>query len=61
MGIGIAAAKLRGVEWSWLIFVVAFFAIPAFFFWDAIVWSLFPPHRFEPAPQYVQTLGIGQK
>src|SRR5581483_904721 len=61
VGIGIAAARLRGFDWSFLVFVVGFFALPALFFWDAIVWRLFPPRRFEPAPEYVQTLGIDQR
>ena len=57
--IAIAAVKLRGFEWSFLIFVVSLYAIPAFIFWDVIAFRLFPPTTFEAVKPSVQTLGIG--
>ncbi len=58
--VAITAAKLRGFDWSFLIFVVSLYAIPVFFLWDIIVGRMFPPTEFEPVPPPVQTLGIGK-
>lgn len=59
---GAITAKLRtGFDWSFLIFVVSFYAILVLFLWNATLYRLFPPRRFEAIAPFVQTLGIGQK
>ena len=60
LAIAIAAAKLRGFDWSFLIFVVSFYAIPVLFVWDSIAFGLFPPTKFRPVHSPIQTLGIEQ-
>src|SRR4051812_34457612 len=59
VALAVAVAKLRRFDWSLLIFVVSLYAIPAFLFWDAIAFKLFPPKRFEPVKPLVETLRIG--
>jgi len=62
--VAVVAARRRGFDWfSWffLIFVVSFYAIPAFVFWDAIVLKLFPPTKFERVSSPFQTLGINKR
>ena len=59
-GIAVATAKLRGFDWSFLIFVVSLYALPAFVLWDVIVFKLFPPTKFEPVSSPFQTLGINK-
>lgn len=56
--IAVATAKLRGWDWSFLIFVVSFYALPVLVLWDLIVFRLFPPTKFEAVPSQFQTLGI---
>jgi hypothetical protein len=56
--VAVGAVKLRGFDWSFLIFVISLYALPALFFWDVIVSRMFPPTKFEPVPSPVQTLGI---
>ena len=56
----ITAAKLKGFDWSFLVFVVSAFALPAFFFWDILALDLFPPVRFQAAESPTQMLGIGR-
>jgi hypothetical protein len=58
--LAIVAAKLKGFDWSFLIFVVSAYALPAFFFWDVLAVDLSPPTRFEPTHSPVQVLGIGK-
>jgi hypothetical protein len=60
LGVAIAAAKLRGFDWSFLVFVIGLYALPVFVFWDTIAFNLFPPTKFEPVQSPFQTLGIGQ-
>jgi len=60
LGIAIAAARVRGFDWSFLIFVVSFYAIPVVFLWDSIAFGLFPPTAFQPVHSPIQTLGIDQ-
>jgi len=47
---------LRGRDWSFLIFVVSFYALPVVVLWDTIVFKLFSPKKFEPAQQRVKTI-----
>ena len=59
--IAVVAARRRGFDWSLLIFVVAFYALPAFVLWDVIVFKLFPPTKFGPISSPFQTLaGCGK-
>jgi len=58
LGIAIGAARSRGWDWSFLIFVIGFYALPVFFLFDRIRFTLFPPKKFEPAQPYVQTLDL---
>ena len=60
LALAIFAAKLKGFDWSFLIFVVSAYALPAFFFWDIFALDMFPPTRFEPTRSSVQILGIGK-
>ncbi len=55
-----ATARLRGFDWSFLIFVVSFYALPMLFLWDVIVFKLFPPTKFESVSSPFQTLGINK-
>jgi hypothetical protein len=57
--LAIVAARLRGFDWSFLIFVVSAYALPALFFWDIVVLDLSPATRFEPARSSLEILGIG--
>lgn len=59
-GIAIATAKLKGFDWSFLVFVVSVYAIPALLLWDIFALDLQPTIRFEPTQSSVQTLGIGE-
>jgi len=56
----VATARLRGFDWSFLIFVVSFYALPMLFLWDVIVFKLFPPTKFESVSSPFQTLGINK-
>jgi predicted RNA-binding Zn-ribbon protein involved in translation (DUF1610 family) len=56
--IAVATAKLTGWDWSFLIFVVSFYALPMLVLWDTIVFRLFPPTKFEAVASQFQTLGI---
>jgi hypothetical protein len=58
--IAVVTARLRGFDWSFLIFVVSFYALPVLFLWDVIVFKLFPPTRFESVSSPFQTLGINR-
>ena len=58
--LAITAARLKGFDWSFLIFVVSVYAFPALFFWDIFTLDLAPPMRFEPTRSPVQLLGIGK-
>jgi hypothetical protein len=58
--LAIGAARLKEFDWSFLIFVVSLYALPALFFWDIFAMDLSPPMRFEPAQSSVQMLGIGK-
>ena len=42
------AARMRGFDCSFLIFVVSSYALPVFIAWDVIVLKLFPFAKFEP-------------
>jgi len=59
--VAVVAARRRGFDWFFLIFVVSFYALPAFVFWDAVVFKLLPPTKFEPVPSPFQTLGINKR
>jgi len=59
-GFAITAAKLKGFDWPFLIFVVSVYALPALFFWDILALDLFPPIRFQATKSPIQTLGIGR-
>jgi hypothetical protein len=56
--IAVVTAKLRGWPWSFLIFVVSFYALPMLVTWDVLAFRLFPPTKFEPVSSPIQTLGI---
>jgi predicted RNA-binding Zn-ribbon protein involved in translation (DUF1610 family) len=56
--IAVITARVRGWDWSFLIFVVSFYALPVLVLWDVIVFKLFPPKQFEPVSGPFQTLGI---
>ena len=58
--IAVVTARLRGWDWSFLIFVVSFYALPVLVFWDVIVFKMFPPTKFEPVSSPFQTLGINK-
>jgi len=58
--IAVVTAKLRGWDWSFLIFVVSFYALPVLVLWDVIVFKLFPPKKFDPVSGPFQTLGINK-
>jgi hypothetical protein len=58
VGVAVVTARLRGFDWSFLIFVVSFYALPVFILWDVIVFKLFPPIKFEAVSSPFQTLGI---
>jgi len=58
--IAVVTAKLRGWDWSFLIFVVSFYALPVLVLWDVIVFKLFPPKKFELVSGPFQTLGINK-
>src|ERR1035437_5177345 len=58
--IAVVTARLRGFDWSFLIFVVSFYALPVLFLWDVIVFKLYPPTRFESVSSPFQTLGINK-
>ena len=58
--LAIAAARLKGFDWSFLVFVVAFYALPVFFFWDVFALDLSPPTQFERTRGSVQKLGIAK-
>jgi hypothetical protein len=57
----ITLARLKGFDWSFLVFVVSVYALPALFFWDILALDLYPPTRFEPTRSPVQILGIGSE
>jgi len=56
----VVTARLRRFDWSFLIFVVSFYALPMLFLWDVIVFKLFPPTKFESVSSPFQTLGINK-
>ena len=56
----VAAARLKGFDWSFLIFVVSLYALPSLVLWDILALDLFPPIRFETNRSTFQTLGIGR-
>ena len=58
--IAVVTARLRGWDWSFLIFVVSFYALPVLVLWDTIVFKLFPPTKFEVVASPFQTLGINK-
>ena len=58
--IAVVTAKLRGWDWSFLIFVVSFYALPMLVLWDVIVFKFFPPKKFELVSSSFQTLGINK-
>jgi hypothetical protein len=58
--VAVMTARLRGFDWSFLIFVVSFYALPMLFLWDVIVFKLFPPTKFESVSSPFQTLGINK-
>jgi hypothetical protein len=60
LALAIFAAKLKGFDWSFLIFVVSAYALPAFFFWDVFALDMSPPTRFDPPRSSVEILGIGK-
>src|SRR5690349_4702756 len=48
--VAVTAARLHGFEWSFLIFVVALYAIPVLLLWDGIIFRLIPPTKFQAVP-----------
>ncbi|HSB74895.1 MAG TPA: hypothetical protein VLC12_04550 [Terriglobales bacterium] len=58
-GAAAAAARMRGWDWSVIIFVVSFYAVPALFLFDSIVLNFFPAKEFEAIRGPFQTLGLG--
>ena len=57
--VAVLAAKFRtGFPWSFLFFVIGFYALLVLFLWDLIVFTMFPPTKFEPVSSPFQTLGI---
>jgi len=51
---------MRGWDWSFLIFVVSFYALPVFAFWDVIVFKLFPPKKFEACLFPISNIGADE-
>ncbi len=60
-GAGIAAARLRGWDWSFVVFVVSFYAFPAALLFDSVVVNFFPASQFELVRGRLQTLGLGSQ
>ncbi len=60
LGVAVVTARMSGFDWSFLIFVVSFYALPVFILWDVIVFKLFPPTKFGPVSSPFQTLGINK-
>ena len=58
--IAIVTARLRGWDWSFLWFVVSFYALPVLVLWDVIVFQVFPPKKFELVSSPFQTLRINK-
>lgn len=58
--LAIAVSRLRGFDWSFLVFVVSIYALPALFFWDIFALDLAPALVFEPTRSSVQRLRIEQ-
>lgn len=58
--LAVVTARWRGFDWSFLIFVVSFYALPLFVLWDLIVFKLSPPRKFEPVSSPFQTLTINK-
>jgi hypothetical protein len=58
--IAVVTARLRGWDWSFLFFVVSFYMLPVLVLWDAIVFKVFPPKKFELVSTPFQTLGINK-
>jgi hypothetical protein len=58
--IAVVTARWRGWDWSFLIFVVSFYAFPVLTLWDVILFKMFPPTKFEPVRSPFQTLGINE-
>lgn len=57
--VAVLLAKFRtGLPWSFLFFVVVFYAVPVLFLWEVIAFAMFPPTKFEPVPSPFQSLGI---
>jgi hypothetical protein len=59
-GIAVLTARLRGFDWSFLIFVVSVYALPMFILWDVMAFKLFPPTKFELVSSPFQTLDINK-
>ncbi len=55
---GIVGAMKAGFEGSFLVFVVAFYALPGIFLWESVAQWLFPAKTFEPVKGPFQTLGL---
>lgn len=55
---GIAAARIRGWDWSLIVFVVSLYAFPIAVLFDSIVLNLFPAKQFETLPDKLQTLNL---
>jgi hypothetical protein len=60
-GAGIAAARFRGWDWWFIVFVVSFYALPAAFLFDSIVLNFFPARQFEPVPGKFQMLELSAR
>jgi hypothetical protein len=59
-GIAVGTARLRGFDWSFLIFVVSVYALPMFILWDVIAFKLVPPAKFELDSSPFQRLDINK-
>ncbi len=57
-GAGIAAARLRGWDWPFIVFVVSLYTLPAAFLFDSIVLNFFPAKQFETLPGKFQMLDL---
>jgi hypothetical protein len=58
---GAIVAWKRGLGGSFVIFVLAFFALPFLLMWDRIILPLFPPKSLELVTSPIQTLDLSQK
>lgn len=60
-GAGAAAARIRGWDWWFIVFVVSFYAYPAVLLFDSVAVNFFPARQFEVVRGRFQTLGLSSQ